>query len=469
MPFGHGQGTMNRSAGNMEKRSVALYSIAASVVMIAGKATVGVIIGSLALLTDALHSFLDLSASTITYFAVRISDRPADRDHHFGHGKVESLAALAEVVLLFVTCGVIIHEAVSRLLAGSSPVQLNIWAYVVIIVSISIDVGRVRALKRVARKYSSQALEADALNFSTDILSSLVVLFGLAAVQLGVAWADAAAAIGVALFIITATVRMGKRAVDVLLDRAPADIERTIRKTVSAFPEILAISGLRLRSDGRTAFGALNLDVDRSLTFSRAAELKQRLDEELKRGLPQADISITFDPASKESEVVAETIGFIVSSFGLPMHHLIINQNEEGYFVSMHVEMPGDITLERAHGKSEEIKRKLHESIDGLVKVTIHTQPHVTEQNGPEAQGPYAEQIAGRVKAIVESFSGVEDCHNIVLTPHKDGMALSADMRLDGSLPLEQIHLAAKEVEEKLRLEINGLISVTLHLEPLKK
>jgi cation diffusion facilitator family transporter len=451
-----------------EKKAVALYSIGASIFMIAGKGIIGLITGSLALLTDALHSFLDLTASTITFFAVRISDKPADREHHFGHGKVESLAALAEVLMLFLTCGLIIHEALDRLMTGASPVQLNIWAYIIVIVCIGIDISRVRALKRVAQKHSSQALAADALNFSTDILSSLVVLIGLGAVQLGIPWADAVAAIGVAIFIMTATIRMGKQAIDVLLDRAPTDIEPVIKQVVGEFPEILKISALRVRSDGKMNFGALNLDVDRSLSFSRANALKEKLQRRLKEKIPMADITLTFSPVSRDSELIAESIRFVVSSFNLPLHHLIINQTRDGYFASMHVEMSGDITLDEAHDRSEEIKATLCKSIPELRKVIIHTQPYEDEIGSGLPSEDDADRIAREVEKLVESFPGVEDCHNIVITPYRNGLALSADIRLDGHLPLEKTHLTAKHFEEKLRSEISELVSVTLHLEPLK-
>lgn len=450
-----------------EKRGVALYSIVASVFLIIGKAAVGLITGSLAILTDALHSFLDLSASTITYFAVRISDKPADREHQFGHGKVESLAALAETVLLLITCIFIIYEALTRMISGAAPPRLNLWAFIVIVVAILIDISRVRALNRVAKKYKSQALAADALNFSTDILSSLVVLFGLAAVELGVHWADSVAAVGVALFIISATVRMAKQAIDVLLDRAPMETEKTIRIVADSFPEVLRITDLRVRSDGRTTFGALNLDVDRSLTFSRASELKSDIRRELQKRLPDADIILTFNPASKESELIADTVRFVVSTFNMPLHHLIINPTDEGYFISMHVEMPGGLSLEEAHERSEEIKKKLHETIETLHQVVIHTQPYEVEPEGGLLAGTDMDGIRNRVESVCESFPNVEDCHNIILTPFKSGLALSCDIRLDGDLTLDESHLTAKELEGKLRAEIAELISVTLHLEPL--
>jgi cation diffusion facilitator family transporter len=452
-----------------EKRSVTLYSIAASILMIAGKSAIGILTGSLAILTDALHSFLDMGASIITYFAVRISDRPADRDHHFGHTKVESLAALVQVLLLLATCVWIIREAVGRLQEPSLEINPNIWAYAVILGSIAIDISRVRALRRVAKKYGSQALEADALNFATDIFSSLVVIFGLVAVNLGLSWADPAAAIGVTIFILTAIGRMAKKSIDILLDRAPQAVEKTIRDRLFDFPEILRINRLRLRSDGQTIFADLIVDVDRSLTFAGASELKERIRQKLQKSLPRVDITLAFKPGSHESEEIADAVRYVVSSFGLSLHHLIINLEEEGYFVSMHIEMPGEITLNEAHDKVTAVTGKLHESIDDLKKVVIHSEP--LEEECPVKDDTAITDIkavASRVKEITESFLGVEDCHNIVLTPHSNGLALSADIRLDGRLSLERTNEASEEVEQKLKIEIKELVSVTLHLEPFK-
>jgi len=452
-----------------EKQSVALLSIVASIFLIIGKAAVGLITGSLALLTDALHSFLDLSASVITLFAVRLSDKPADREHHFGHGKVESLAALFEVLLLLLTCIYIGYEAVGRLIEGAPPPRLNIWAYLVIVAAIVIDISRVRALKRVAKKYSSQALAADALNFSTDILSSIVVLIGLVAIQLGIEWGDSVAALGVAVFILIATLRMGKQAVDVLLDRAPVELENSIRKLVRQFPEILSIESLRLRTDGRTTFGALRLNIDRSLTFSLVDRTKKKIQDELRRRLPRADITLTVNPASKESERVAETVRFVVSTFNYPLHHLIVNQTDNGYFVSMHIEMPGDISLDRAHDKSEEIKRKLQQAVPDLKRAVIHTQPYEHEVYGRLGADEHIARIRTEASDLIKAFSGVDDCHDIVLTPFRDGLALSADIHLDGRLSLDETHQIARDVEDKLRAEIVELVSVTLHLEPMQE
>jgi len=451
-----------------EKQSAAFFSILAALFLITGKTVVGLMTGSLAILTDAVHSLLDMGASIITFFAVRFSDKPADLDHHYGHGKIESLAALAQILILLTACGGIIYEAIHRLRAGEYPVDLNIWAFLVIIMSISIDATRVRVLRRVAKKYSSQALAADALHFSSDIYVSCVVLVGLAAVKLGLPIADPLASILVSMFIIYTAYRLGKRSVDVLLDRAPADAEDTIRATLRQFPEILGIDKIRLRSDGRMTFGEMPLKVDRALSFGKADDLAERLKNLLHDRLPLTDVAFTLTPVSAESEQIADTVRYVVSSFNLSLHHLIINETDQGPFVSMHIEMPGEITLDEAHRRASEVSRKLHQVNKRIVKVVIHTEPY-GKPGGGDHRHDFSDlnKLRGRIKVVVESFPGVNDCHNIILTPLANGLALSADMRMDGSFSLDQSHQTSEQVEKKLRSEFSDLTSITLHLEPL--
>lgn len=455
-------------SGTHEKKAVALYSIVAAIFLIGAKTIVGFMTGSLAILTDAVHSLLDLGASIITYFSVKISDKPSDREHHFGHGKVESLGALLQILFLLAACIGIILRAVDRMQSHSAEINLNVWAFAVVLLSITIDFNRVRALRRVAKKYSSQALAADALHFSADIYVSAVVLLGLVAIKLGFSVADPVAAIAVSLFIISTAVRLARRSIDVLLDRAPAETEEVIRQTVRSFPEILGITKLRLRSDGRTTFAEMSLNVDRALTFGRADNLAARLQRALQDHLPAVDIIFTLIPASAESEKTADAVRYIVSSFGLTLHHLIISETDEGNFVSMHIELPGEITLNEAHSRAGEISARLHREIPTLKKAVIHTEPLSTDSGSSPENVPNLDVLRDKVKVIVESFPGVADCHNIILTPLTRGLALSADMRMNGSVTLDQTHQMSEKVEKKLREEIAELTSITIHLEPLK-
>jgi cation diffusion facilitator family transporter len=206
-----------------EKRAAALMSVVAAVFLTGFKLLIGLLTGSLGILSEALHSALDLVAAVVTFFSVRVSDKPADREHNYGHGKVENLSALIETMLLLITCVWIIYEAINRLVSGNTHIEISVWSYVVVVSSIIIDVNRSRMLYKVARKHNSQALEADALHFSTDIWSSAVVLLGLICAQFGVYWADSVAALAVAVIVLSVSYRLGKRAVDVLLDKAPVD------------------------------------------------------------------------------------------------------------------------------------------------------------------------------------------------------------------------------------------------------
>jgi cation diffusion facilitator family transporter len=204
-----------------EKKRVALISVFAAVFLTGFKLVIGILTGSLGILSEALHSGLDLVAAVITYFSVRISDKPADKEHHYGHGKIENLSALIETILLLVTCAWIIIEAIERLASGKTHIEVNVWSYIVVISSIIIDVSRSRALYKVAKKHNSQALEADALHFSTDIWSSAVVLFGLICSNFGYFFADSVAALGVAIIVLFVSFKLGKKAIDVLIDKAP--------------------------------------------------------------------------------------------------------------------------------------------------------------------------------------------------------------------------------------------------------
>src|SRR5579872_1169475 len=248
-----------------EKERAALGSIAASAALTAAKAIVGLLTGSLAILSEAGHSLLDLAATVLTYFAVRISGKPADAEHQYGHGKVESVTALAETALLFLLTGVVVWEAGKRLTGTAAhAVEATVAAFAIIVGSIVIDFFRARTLRRVARQTSSEALEADALHFSSDMWSSVAVLIGLGGVALGFSWADAAAALIVAVFICVAGWRLGRRTIDTLTDTAPAGAAGKISAIVARVPGVVAVERLRVRQAGGVAFVDLGVGVSRT-------------------------------------------------------------------------------------------------------------------------------------------------------------------------------------------------------------
>jgi len=279
-----------------EKQSAALSSLVAAVGLTIFKIVVGIWTGSLGILAEAAHSGLDLVAAGLTFLAVRFSGRPADRTHLYGHGKIENLSALAETLLLLLTCAWIVWEAVHRLRTQAAQVQVTIWSLVVMLTSIAIDISRSRMLARTAKKYHSQALEADALHFQTDVWSSAVVIAGLASVKLGLWWGDAVAALGVSAVVVWVSVKLGRRTVDALLDSAPAGMEERIAASVSAVDGVRNCHHVRVRYSGPVPFIDLHVLVDGGQTLAEAHRLTETIEAVIQEIAPQADVTVHPEP-----------------------------------------------------------------------------------------------------------------------------------------------------------------------------
>jgi cation diffusion facilitator family transporter len=293
-----------------EKNKVALISVFAAIFLTGFKLVVGILTGSLGILSEALHSGLDFVAAVITYFSVRISDKPADGDHNYGHGKVENLSAFIETILLLITCVWIIYEAVSRLVSGKTEIEVNVWSYIVVISSIVIDINRSRMLSKAAKKYNSQALEADALHFSTDIWSSAVVLFGLICSNFGFFFADSVAALGVALIVLFVSYKLGKRSIDVLLDKAPPETIHLVVETLATFHEVRDYHSLKVRTAGADSFIKFNIHLEPDLSLRQVHALCHKIEQELNTRIPRSEIYILAEPhvichiQTNESEIL---------------------------------------------------------------------------------------------------------------------------------------------------------------------
>ena len=280
-----------------EKDTVAISSIVATIFLTSFKFIVGIITGSLGLLSEALHSCLDLVAAVVTYFSVRFSDQPADKKHNFGHGKMENLSALIQTMLLLITCVWIIYEAISRLIIKEVEISVTIWSYLVVVVSIIVDISRSRALSRVAKKHNSQALEADALHFSSDIWSSAAVLIGLLCVDLfDFPAADPIAALIVAVIILSVCYRLGKKAIDILLDKAPVQCCEYVTDILDNHSEIKEYHNLKIRTAGSDTFVSFNIHLDTTMSFSEVHRFCDHLEKDIQDKIPRCDVYIHAEP-----------------------------------------------------------------------------------------------------------------------------------------------------------------------------
>jgi cation diffusion facilitator family transporter len=299
------------------KSRVAAISVLASTTMATAKFVVGIAIGSLALVSEALHSSVDVVATVVTWLVVRVSDRPADEEHHYGHGKLESVSALGVIAMLYVLAGGILVESYSRLSEGAPPPTVSAIPFIVLLIDIAVNFWRARALQRTARDTKSQALAADALHFASDVLGSVAVIIGLALAGLGYAWGDAVAAIGVAVMIALLGLRMARSTVETLLDRAPEGASARAAAAIRAVPGVVDVERLRVRMVGSTHFIEAIVQVPRTYPIDRVEEIKQKAQEAVAKALGEADLTFTAVPVARNNESVRERIMVIARNSGL--------------------------------------------------------------------------------------------------------------------------------------------------------
>ena len=451
-----------------EKERVALTSIAASGGMTIAKAIVGILSGSLALLSEAAHSALDFAATVMTYYAVRISGKPADEEHHYGHGKVESVTALIETGLLFVLSAFVIWEAGKRLLlAEGHAVEASIWAFAVIGASIVIDFFRARLLYRVAKETTSEALEADALHFGSDMWSSIAVLLGLGGVALGYAWADSAAAIAVAVFILIAGWRLGRRTIETLTDTAPEGSAERISAIVRRVSGVVAIERVRARAVGATLFVDLVVAVSRTLPLDRVAEIRAALVQAIRAEMPEAEVDIAIEPRALDDETVLERVMVIARNRALAVHHVTVHSIEGQLSISLDLEVDGNLSLGRAHEIADGLETAVRGELGDKIEVETHIEPLQTSGlAGRDAPLDRVAQVRAALTDIVSGVDFVDQIHDVRVRETADGEIVNFHCRVDAMLAVHDVHEKVDIVERALRRTFPIIKRVIGHAEP---
>ena len=450
------------------KERAALGSIVASAALTLAKTVVGVLTGSRAILSEAAHSLIDLGATVMTYFAVRISGKPADAEHHYGHGKVESVAALAETALLFVLSAGVIFEAVRRLASREGhAVEASIAAFVVIVASIGVDFVRARMLDRVAAETSSQALEADALHFGSDMWSSLAVLVGLAGVALGFAWADAAAAIVVAVFVCLAGWRLGKRTIDALTDTAPQGAAERITATARRIRGVVAIERVRARLVGPTVFVDLAVAVSRTLPLDRATALEAEIIRAIRSEMPGAEITIAISPRALDNETVLDTVTVIARNRGLAIHHVTVQDVGGKLSVSLDLEVDGKLTLGQAHDIASGLETAIAEELGPAVEVETHIEPLQSDGlDGRDAQPDRVAAIHAALAELAAALGPIRDVHDVRVRETPAGEIVNFHCLIDPSSSVRDMHEKVDAVEQGLKRRWPSIERVIGHAEP---
>ena len=460
------------NAMRAEKRAVAGNSVVAALLITGAKIAVGVTTGSLGILSEAAHSALDLIAALLTYFSVGVSDKPADADHQYGHGKVENFSAFVETGLLLVTCAWVVYEAIVRLFFRRVEVEPSIWAFAVMLGSMAVDWWRSRALGRIATKYDSQALEADALHFSTDVWSAGVVALGLALVLLGriyrLDWlrlADPIAALFVAGVVVSVSWRLARRTTDALLDAAPAGVRAQTTDAVLRVDGVLEVGRVRIRRAGNRYFADLAVGLARTVTFQRSEQLVEAVTAAVHNILPEADVTVQPLPRAQRSENIFDRIRAVATRHNLNVHDISVQDLAGQLHVEQHVELDERMTLKSAHDQVTELEADMRHDVPEIATMLTHIESEPATIEKPEELVRDAD-LERQLKVVATQFPEILDVHDFVITRVRGRLYVSCHCTLPDDLSLARIHDIQTELEIRFKQAAPELFRVLIHPEP---
>ena len=458
---------MKKNNGSNKKELVALSSVFASAIMTIMKFIVGMMTGSMGIISEAAHSALDLGAAGLTLFAVKVSDKPADDKHPYGHGKIESISAFIETGLLFLTSIWIIYEAIHRILNKNIEIEVTWYAFAVIIISIIIDISRSRALKKIAKETNSQALEADALHFSSDIWSSCVVLGGLILVAFGIKGADAFAAIGVSIFVLVAGYRLGKRTIDVLIDAAPEGISDIVKEIISKIDGVIFVEKVRVRPLGSTMFIEAELSINRSFSIIKVNEIVKSTREAIQNKIVGSDVLIHTKPIQLKDETIIDIVRAISAKHSLSVHSIVIDNLEKRKFISYDLELPGNLTVLKGHEIASNLEKEIQSEIGTEIEINTHIDSYfIEEKKSNDLSKEEVFLIEKRVKEIISSIGIIWDAHNIIVRKINGKFFLTLHCYAKGEESIEDSHRAASKLKYLIKEQIEDVYTVVVHVEP---
>jgi len=461
----------DRRGRKFVQRAAAL-SVIAALILTLMKTVIGILTNSLGIISEALHSGLDLLAAAITFGAVISASKEPDMEHQYGHGKIENFSALVETILLWITSAWIIYEAFRRIL-GEEFIEPTIWGIAVMLTSIFIDYERSRMLYRTAHKYNSQALEADALHFSTDMLSSVVVLLGLVLVSLGFPIGDPLGALGVSIVILFVSYNLAKRSFNFLVDRAPQGVKETVMQTCSSIPGVVSCSRVRARTSGPDLFVDVIVTVDETVTTGEAHSITEAIESALAGLAPRVDVVVHVEPAKMDSDeyikmslyeqlqVLARREPKILS-----IHNVRIFTFMKQIEVVADIEMSEDLTLEEAHRISDKFEVEIKKTDSRVKTVLLHLESANIESEAVDITDK-SETLVNQVQTIVERSAANINCSKVIVRKEETGVSLLIQCSTDGAITLNESHEISDAIEKSIMELISEVTHVFVHVEPL--
>lgn len=450
------------------KERAAILSVLASIALTLGKALAAYLSGSLALMSEAAHGLIDIAATLTTWFAIRAADKPADDEHHYGHGKVESLAALAECALLFALAGAVAWEAGSRLWSGvTHPVEVTPIVIGVLVAAILIDGTRWRALHIIARDTHSEALAADALHFASDLVSSALTLAGLIAIVAGFPNGDTIAALGVSIFIIGAATRLAARTINTLVDAAPKGVRDRLENAALGVDGVQQVEWLRIRPGGGQIHGEIGVKVSRTLPIEEVTEIKRQLAAALTSAQPNADITITANPMQTDDENALQRVMMTAARLRLPVHHITVQRIGARMCIGLDMEVDARMSLGEAHELATQLEAAIRADFGPDTEVETHVEPlDMSETAGRDSEWAVVESIGRALSEGAAAGGLILDVHNVRVRSTETGLMVNFHCRADAALDVASVHAAVDAIERAVRLKRPDVVRVIGHAEP---
>ncbi|MDE3199452.1 MAG: cation diffusion facilitator family transporter [Acidobacteriota bacterium] len=468
----HAVETMSASH-SAEKRRVALSSMLAATVMTALKVVAGIFSGSLGILSDAAHSALDLAGAMLTFFSVRVADKPADEGHTYGHGKVENLSAFVEIGLMIVSCVWIIYEAMQRISSHSVDLHHSRWPVLVLLLSIAVDYWRSRKLAAVARKTGSPALATDAFHFASDIWSTLAVLAGLCASWIGdtmhinwLRYADPFAAIVVSLMILRVTMHLTRETIAVLMDEVPAETRVRIVHEVEKVDGVLAVEKARVRRAGAAYFADLTLALPRRDTFEHTGELVRAATSAVHRALPEADVVIHTVPRETETESIFDHVRAVALRRNVSVHELSVQSHNGKLRVEQHVELDEQMSLLDAHAFVSELEDEILRETPEIHSVVTHIESEPATIEEPEVIVEEDRRIELVLRKTAEEFAEIADVHDVLIGRAGEHVTVACHCTMPDAMPMGKVHEILTALEDRFKHKCPEAYRVTIHPEP---
>ena len=450
------------------KSKAAAWSLIATILVTALKLAAALVTGSLALLADAGHGLLDIGATTLTYFAVRHADRPADEGHHYGHGKIEAVAALCEATLLGLLAIAAFVEAARRLVFDAHAiVSLSPYAFAAVAISICVDAARWRTLSVIARETGSDALAADALHFSSDLASSLAILAGLVAAGMGYANADAKATLVVAVLIGLAAARLAKRVIGVLIDAAPKGVAEEVREIARRVPGVLGVDSVRVRPAGSTLLGDVSVTVPRTLPLDRVGELTAALAEAIASEVKRAEFTVATRAVAPDDESILERVMLIAARERTLVHHVTVQTWDDRLAIGFDVEVDGRLSLGEAHGRASRLESALRDEFGPATEVDAHIEPlELRELAGTPANASTSACVSAALTRAAAAAGKITNIHNVRVRQTPAGLVAHFHCIAPAETDVASVHSAVDEIERSAKLEVPGIARLVGHAEP---